>query len=224
MENVEDVAEISASERSTCLLFEDESIQCNGGNRAPYTHPVGSEFSAFGQEWGLHYPVGSETYQWFRCDEQVSPWSSKYLTSTPSYCEEIVGADSSSYVSTADDAGHYLIFDTPGQAELYSCHEGLARLVLRMQRELDLQLASLHLVDSTLCASPFTFVAAETGTQVLLVSGRYLALAMNGGGVAPLADLVSTWPARRETGDDGLQRVLGRPAPEGWPQGDRPGP
>ncbi len=119
MENVEDVAEISASERSTCLLFEDESIQCNGpfvngsfghpGNRAPYTHPVGSEFSAFGQEWGLHYPVGSETYQWFRCDEQVSPWSSKYLTSTPSYCEEIVGADSSSYVSTADDAGHYLM-------------------------------------------------------------------------------------------------------------------
>ena len=59
------------------------------------------------------------------------------------------------------DAGHYLFFDTPGQAELYSCHEGLARLVLRMQRELDLQLASLHLVDSTLCASPFTFVAAS---------------------------------------------------------------
>ena len=41
--------------------------------------------------------------------------------------------------------------------------------------------------------------------------GRYLALAMNGGGVAPLADLVSTWPAKRETGDDGLQRVLGLP-------------
>lgn len=59
------------------------------------------------------------------------------------------------------DAGHYLIFDTPGQAELYSCHEGLSRIVVRMQRELDLQLASLHLVDSTLCASPFTFVAAS---------------------------------------------------------------
>ena len=59
------------------------------------------------------------------------------------------------------DAGNYLIFDTPGQAELYSCHEGLARLVARIQRELDLQLASLHLVDSTLCASPFTFVAAS---------------------------------------------------------------
>ncbi len=41
--------------------------------------------------------------------------------------------------------------------------------------------------------------------------GRYLALAMNGGGVAPLADLVNTWPAKRETGDDGLQRVLGLP-------------
>jgi hypothetical protein len=58
------------------------------------------------------------------------------------------------------EAGHYLIFDTPGQAELYSSHEGLARVVARMQRELGLQLASLHLVDSTLCASPFTFVAA----------------------------------------------------------------
>ena len=59
------------------------------------------------------------------------------------------------------DAGHFLIFDTPGQAELYSSHEALARCLLRMQRELDLQLCSLHLVDSTLCASPFTFVAAS---------------------------------------------------------------
>ena len=41
--------------------------------------------------------------------------------------------------------------------------------------------------------------------------GRYLALALNGGGVPPLVDLVATWPARRETGDDGLQRVQGLP-------------
>jgi DNA polymerase-3 subunit alpha len=41
--------------------------------------------------------------------------------------------------------------------------------------------------------------------------GRYLALAMNGGGVQPLADLVKTWPAKRAVGDEGLERVLGLP-------------
>ena len=44
--------------------------------------------------------------------------------------------------------------------------------------------------------------------------GRYLALALDGqarAGLPPLADLVKTWPARREVGDEGLERVLGLP-------------
>ena len=42
--------------------------------------------------------------------------------------------------------------------------------------------------------------------------GRYLSLAVHGGGVAdirPLADLVTTWPARRQADDEGVERVQG---------------
>ncbi len=40
--------------------------------------------------------------------------------------------------------------------------------------------------------------------------GRYLALAPQGS-LPPLADLVKTWPAKRELGDEGLEQVLGLP-------------
>jgi len=59
------------------------------------------------------------------------------------------------------DEGHYLIFDTPGQAELYTYHEGLAHVLVQLQRRLGLQLAALHLVDSHLCSEPFSFIAAS---------------------------------------------------------------
>ncbi len=42
--------------------------------------------------------------------------------------------------------------------------------------------------------------------------GRYLSLCLQGSGAGqtpPLADLVKTWPAKREVGDEGLERVLG---------------
>ena len=59
------------------------------------------------------------------------------------------------------EQGLYFIFDTPGQAEIYTYHEGLFKVLSTLQKALDLRLCSLHLVDSHLCAEPFTFIAAS---------------------------------------------------------------
>jgi len=59
------------------------------------------------------------------------------------------------------DQGCYFIFDTPGQAEIYTYHEGMFKVLSTLQKALDLRLCSLHLVDSHLCSEPFTFIAAS---------------------------------------------------------------
>lgn len=59
------------------------------------------------------------------------------------------------------DQGCYFIFDTPGQAEIYTYHEGMFKVLSAIQKALDLRLCSLHLVDSHLCTEPFTFIAAS---------------------------------------------------------------
>jgi hypothetical protein len=56
----------------------------------------------------------------------------------------------------------YLIFDTPGQAELYCVHDGLARILEGLAKSLDLRFVALHLVDSHHCSDPYKFVAAAT--------------------------------------------------------------
>ncbi len=58
-------------------------------------------------------------------------------------------------------AGYYFIFDSPGQAELYTHHESLARIVARLGRSpLNLRLTAIHLVDAHHCTDGYKFVAA----------------------------------------------------------------
>ncbi len=66
----------------------------------------------------------------------------------------------SSLPSLRAPAGYYILFDSPGQAELYTHHTSLAAIVARLSRELDLRLAAVHLVDAHHCGDPFKFVAA----------------------------------------------------------------
>jgi len=55
--------------------------------------------------------------------------------------------------------GEYLVIDCPGQAELYTSHEGLSTLLTPLIRSLDLRLVALHLVDAHHCSDPAKFIA-----------------------------------------------------------------
>jgi hypothetical protein len=54
---------------------------------------------------------------------------------------------------------HYLLFDTPGQAELYTNHTSMRRIVDHIQRW-GVRLCGLHLIDSYYCSVPSTYISA----------------------------------------------------------------
>lgn len=56
----------------------------------------------------------------------------------------------------------YLLFDTPGQAELYATHDSLAKVLERLARQLDLRFVAVHLIDSHHCTDPYKFISAAT--------------------------------------------------------------
>eukprot|EP01122_Echinamoeba_exundans_P000250 TRINITY_DN10224_c0_g1_i1.p1 TRINITY_DN10224_c0_g1~~TRINITY_DN10224_c0_g1_i1.p1 ORF type:complete len:316 (+),score=75.21 TRINITY_DN10224_c0_g1_i1:161-1108(+) len=56
-------------------------------------------------------------------------------------------------------SGHYLIFDCPGQVELYTHHDSMCNIVSQLQKR-GYRIASVHLVDSFYCSSPSNYVAA----------------------------------------------------------------
>ena len=56
--------------------------------------------------------------------------------------------------------GHYIIFDCPGQIELYTHHTSVQKMVQALQKSLDARLCSIHLVDSYYCSQPHVFISA----------------------------------------------------------------
>lgn len=56
--------------------------------------------------------------------------------------------------------GHYVIFDCPGQIELYTHHKSVQNIVKTLQTTLDARLCSIHLVDSYYCSQPHVFISA----------------------------------------------------------------
>ncbi|GFE53588.1 GPN-loop GTPase 2 [Babesia ovis] len=54
----------------------------------------------------------------------------------------------------------YLLYDIPGQIELFTHHTALRDIIDTLQRKHDHRLTGLNLIDSTLCADPFKYVAA----------------------------------------------------------------
>jgi len=69
-------------------------------------------------------------------------------------------------------AGHYLIFDSPGQVELFTHHTCVQDLLKKL-KPLDLRLSSVHLIDAFYCCEPSTFISA-----VLLVASTMLRLGL----------------------------------------------
>lgn len=55
---------------------------------------------------------------------------------------------------------HYLLFDFPGQVELFSLHSNAKNVISKLVRNLDLRLTAVHLVDSHLCSDPGKYVSA----------------------------------------------------------------
>jgi len=60
-------------------------------------------------------------------------------------------------------AGHtvpYVIFDCPGQVELYTHHEVMTKITQQLVKVLDLRLVAVHLIDSTLCVDVYRYISA----------------------------------------------------------------
>eukprot|EP00128_Syssomonas_multiformis_P007071 Colp12_sorted_trinity150504_noHs@3685 len=54
--------------------------------------------------------------------------------------------------------GHYILFDCPGQVELYTHHNSIRNILDKLQK-LDYRLVSIHLVDAHYCADPAKFIS-----------------------------------------------------------------
>ncbi|KAG0582050.1 hypothetical protein M758_3G029100 [Ceratodon purpureus] len=55
---------------------------------------------------------------------------------------------------------HYLLFDFPGQVELFTLHSNAKNVILEMANKWDFRLTAVHLVDAHLCSDPGKYVSA----------------------------------------------------------------
>lgn len=55
---------------------------------------------------------------------------------------------------------HYLLFDFPGQVELFFLHSNAKKVINTLIKNLDLRLTAVHLVDAHLCSDPGKYVSA----------------------------------------------------------------
>ncbi|KAL2894980.1 GPN-loop GTPase QQT1 [Bienertia sinuspersici] len=55
---------------------------------------------------------------------------------------------------------HYLLFDFPGQVELFFLHSNAKNVIMKLMKKLDLRLTAIHLVDAHLCSDPGKYISA----------------------------------------------------------------
>lgn len=53
----------------------------------------------------------------------------------------------------------YIIFDFPGQVELYTHHNSVKNIVKRLEKEANCRLCAVHLVDAHYCSDPSKFIS-----------------------------------------------------------------
>lgn len=56
--------------------------------------------------------------------------------------------------------GHYFLFDCPGQAELFTLHGGMKRILDTMTNTWNYRLVAVQLIDAHLCSDPAKYMAA----------------------------------------------------------------
>ncbi|GBG78431.1 hypothetical protein CBR_g26460 [Chara braunii] len=55
---------------------------------------------------------------------------------------------------------HYLLFDFPGQVELFTLHNNAKNIIAEMTNQWDYRLTAVHLVDAHLCSDPGKYLSA----------------------------------------------------------------
>jgi len=71
------------------------------------------------------------------------------------------------------EKSHYILFDCPGQVELYAHHTCVQDLLGKLTKRLDCRLCCVHLLDSFYCCEPATFISAT-----LLVAATMMRMAL----------------------------------------------
>jgi hypothetical protein len=82
---------------------------------------------------------------------------------------------------------HYLLFDCPGQVELYTHHDSMKNIVQELTKK-NYRLASVHFVDSFYCSSPSNYISS-----VLLSLSTMLQLELPHVNVLSKIDLVEKY-------------------------------
>lgn len=101
------------------------------------------------------------------------------------YCMEFLEENIQWLLEKLEDfSSDYLVFDCPGQVELYTHHKSIHNIIAKLQKS-DFSLSAVHLVDSHYCCDPGKFVS------VLLTSlATMLQLEMPHINVLSKADLI----------------------------------
>lgn len=92
------------------------------------------------------------------------------------YCMEYVLANVEwlhERIAALQEKSHYILFDCPGQVELYAHHTCVQDLIKSLAKGLDCRLCCVHLLDSFYCCEPSTFISAT-----LLVASTMLRMAL----------------------------------------------
>ncbi|KAL9681464.1 hypothetical protein QQ045_013249 [Rhodiola kirilowii] len=55
---------------------------------------------------------------------------------------------------------HYILFDFPGQVELFFLHSSAKSVIMKLIKKLNLRLVAVHLIDAHLCSDPSKYVSA----------------------------------------------------------------
>ncbi|XP_054819324.1 GPN-loop GTPase QQT1 isoform X2 [Prosopis cineraria] len=69
---------------------------------------------------------------------------------------------------------HYLLFDFPGQVELFFLHSNAKEVIMKLIKKLNLRLTAVHLVDAHLCSDPAFNLDFYTDVQDLSYLQRHL--------------------------------------------------
>jgi len=62
--------------------------------------------------------------------------------------------------ATTDSAVPYVFIDCPGQVELYTHNDVMTKITSQLVKALDMRLAAVHLIDSTLCVDVYRYMSA----------------------------------------------------------------
>lgn len=99
-------------------------------------------------------------------------------------------------------AENYIIFDCPGQVELYTHHQSMSRIFNKLQ-SLGYHLCTVHLIDSHYCSEPTKFIST-----LLLSLNTMLHMGLPHVNVLSKADLLKQYESRLAFNIDFYTQVL----------------